>query len=706
MRKSLVVILVLVLASSIAITGCTAPSNEIVIGALLSQTGDNSSLGESAQAALEIAKQDIDEYLSSIGSAQNVRFDIEDTGNQPALASEKLMSLNNRGIKVVIGPQSSAQVEAIKDYAAANGMVLISPSSTAPSLATEDNVLRFCPDDTNQAEAITNLVWEDGVRALIPMYRGDIWGDDLVAAINTAFTAKGGKMFNGVRYSTSERDFTAQLDNLTGEVNNEIAAYGNDLVAVILLSFEQDGTLILSEAATIPDLSSLKWYGSDGTALAKGLISDTAAAEFASKTGFLSPIFGGVETEQGQTVADRLQAKINRPPDGYSLASYDAAWVTSLAYLALRGNDDPEALKKAIIQNAGSYYGLTGWTILNSAGDRNYFSYDFWSINTGNNTFEWNRAALYYSQPVQAGIQREDNFPNKPINIITGWLGGSEQFLNSIAAAAEKTLGVPVEIVNKVGNDGADAVQAFEAAPRDGYTLMLFLDFYASGFAQGTREADPTKDWIPLLIGNLAVSQIYIRPEDSRFSSWDEVVEYSKNHGNLSIGTIGSPLDMENVMLANLERAFGIELEQVPIEASPERNAAFMSGQFDLLIDQPGDIKEYISSGKFEPVLTLWNDRIRGFESIPTPQEKGVDFTPLLRIRGLVAPDGTPSNRIEKLKSGLEDAFNSQKFQQNLHERMLDLVPYPVDPLLTVTEQVYLYEQLYDAMGIKITKLG
>ena len=179
MRKSLIVILVLVLASSIAITGCTSPSNEIVIGALLSQTGDNSSLGESGEAALEIAEQDIDEYLSNIGSAQNVRFDIEDTGNQPALALEKLTSLNKRGVKVVIGPQSSAQVEAIKDYAEANGIVLISPASTAPSLAMEDNVLRFCPDDTNQAEAISKLVWGDGVKALIPMWRGDVWGDGL-----------------------------------------------------------------------------------------------------------------------------------------------------------------------------------------------------------------------------------------------------------------------------------------------------------------------------------------------------------------------------------------------------------------------------------------------------------------------------------------------------------------------------------------------
>jgi len=128
---------------------------------------------------------------------------------------------------------------------------------------------------------------------------------------------------------------------------------------------------------------------------------------------------------------------------------------------------------------------------------------------------------------------------------------------------------------------------------------------------------------------------------------------------------------------------------------------SFISGQFDLLIDQPGDIKEYIESGKFKPVLTLWKERIKNFENVPTPQEKGVDFIPLLRIRGLVVQNGTPTERVEKLEAGLQDAFNSLEFQKTLQERMLDLVPYPTDPLLTIREQVQLYEQLYDFMGIK-----
>jgi len=41
-----------------------------------------------------------------------------------------------------------------------------------------------------------------------------------------------------------------------------------------------------------------------------------------------------------------------------------------------------------------------------------------------------------------------------------------------------------VILENKVGNEGLDAIQEFQAAPEDGYTLLAILDFDASNFAQ------------------------------------------------------------------------------------------------------------------------------------------------------------------------------------------------------------------------------
>ena len=107
-----------------AVTSACAPSapttEEIKFGALLPLTGDLSAGGEGAQAALEIATDEINDYLSEVNSNARVTLVIEDTQASPAVALDKLDSLAQNGIKLVIGPDSSAEVQAIKASADEN----------------------------------------------------------------------------------------------------------------------------------------------------------------------------------------------------------------------------------------------------------------------------------------------------------------------------------------------------------------------------------------------------------------------------------------------------------------------------------------------------------------------------------------------------------------------------------------------------------
>ena len=150
--------------------GFSNPSSEVIssapatafkqqtvkIGALLPITGVSSSLGESEGAALKIATKDINEYLFKTHSSNGIELIIEDTQSNPSVSLEKIKQLAAKGIKIVIGPATSAAVQGIKDYADKNGIILISPSDTAPSLATAgDNLFRFVPDDSHQAQAIS-----------------------------------------------------------------------------------------------------------------------------------------------------------------------------------------------------------------------------------------------------------------------------------------------------------------------------------------------------------------------------------------------------------------------------------------------------------------------------------------------------------------------------------------------------------------------
>jgi branched-chain amino acid transport system substrate-binding protein len=258
--------------------------NTILIGGLLPLTGTLSSFGESAEASLTLAVDDVNIELAKSGSSSRVALIIEDTKTDPDVALEKLKDLASKGIKIVIGPMTSANVAAVKDYADENGILIVSSSSTAPSLAIpNDNVFRFVPDDTHQAEALAKHMWDEGTRVVIPIWRTDVFGNNLQSLLKEQFEKLGGKVLEGVGYDPPVGNFAAslhrinfivweqELKSLTSKVNDAVSQYGADKVGVYIVAFDEIVPIMI-QANRHQELQSVRWYGSDGSAQNEGLI--------------------------------------------------------------------------------------------------------------------------------------------------------------------------------------------------------------------------------------------------------------------------------------------------------------------------------------------------------------------------------------------------------------------------------------------------
>jgi branched-chain amino acid transport system substrate-binding protein len=384
----------------------------VTLGALLPLTGASSSLGESEDAALRIAIKDVNEYFSKTDSNTRVGLIIEDTQTNPAISLEKLQDLAAKGVRIVIGPATSADIQEVKDYADKNGILLVSPSSTAPSLAVPgDNIFRLVPDDTHQAQAISRQMWQDGVRVVVPMWRTDVYGNDLAKATSYNFENLGGTVLDGVGYEPRTGDFSTSLNrinfmiwdqdlkSLSSKVSQAVTQYGADKVGVYLVSFDEVVPIFI-EVQNQPGLSMVKWYGSDGSVLNNKLVRNTEAAMFAVKTGFVNPIYG-VDNNNGykfKLVENQIQQKIGRVPRSYAEVAYDAFWVAALTENATGGTTDINSLKKTFVHVANFYNGITGDTSLNEAGDRKHADYDFWAIRSNSkdgSNFVWQQLGRF-----------------------------------------------------------------------------------------------------------------------------------------------------------------------------------------------------------------------------------------------------------------------------------------------------------------------
>ncbi len=379
-----------------------AANEPVRIGALLSLTGEWSSLGKVCETVLGAGLEVVNLEELSSGSPLHFTADIRDTKLSPELALEHLKSLADAGVKIVIGPQSSAEARLLKPYADANGILLVSPGSTASSLSIpDDNLYRFCPDDTYEAEALVALLQADGIQSVVPIWRDDAGNQGLHNSTARLFPATGGVISAGLQYGANETNFPAVIDQLTAQVSAALVAHPGK-VGVFLAAFDEAATILrLASANSV--LASVKWYGSDGLVQSTVLAGDAVAAKFAAEHFYPCPTFGLDERyrERWQPVATLIKAKSGSEPDAFALAAYDAMRVAVTAYRSASGHATFPALKAAFVQAATTYVGATGPTLLNPAGDRAGGAFDFWSLKAGANGYVWYRSAAY--QPPVGG---------------------------------------------------------------------------------------------------------------------------------------------------------------------------------------------------------------------------------------------------------------------------------------------------------------
>src|SRR5438552_5314215 len=368
------------------------------IGVLVSLTGSWSSLGQNTVAALQIAADQLDAAAKANHGGYRFHLLVRDTQLDPAKALAAIQDLDKRGVQIVIGPQSSAEVAIIRPYADAHNILVISQGSTASSLAIAgDNIFRFCPNDMREAEAIVALMWHDGIRTIVPLWRNDAGNNGLHDSVKADFEKLGGTVTTGYQYQPATTDFSAATTSVASQVTTLLIGSADPNSVGIYLAAFDEVVGVFHSAANNSTLSSTHWYGSDGVALSAALTGDSSAAAFAASAGYPNPTFGLPDALQSlsQPVADAIEARTGITPDAFALSAYDALFVVERA-LRVTGNlKDFSSFKSAFVDAANAYSGVTGSTALDTAGDRLSADFDFWAVRQVNGNYGWERIGAY-----------------------------------------------------------------------------------------------------------------------------------------------------------------------------------------------------------------------------------------------------------------------------------------------------------------------
>ena len=358
------------------------------VGLLMPTTGTFGEYGEEAASGSRISVADINARLAAENAGWSINLTFADTATDPTIAEAELMSLYESGIHLVLGPMTSAPIERVIEYANQNNMVLISSSSTAPSLAvSNDSVFRLIPNDTNQGPAIAAMLDHNNIDTVIPVVRDDVWGRDLINFTRTAFESDNNTMSTSIFYSTDTTDFADVVQSMADALAATTTAGSG--TAVLFVGFNEF-TDLAAAAAQHDDLSSVPWFGADGVSRSSVVIADETATDFAELVNMSAPVFHVPANPTYDSVSARIQSDIGREPGSYALAAYDAAQILALAIESF-DTADGLAVRNTFNGVANGYTGALGDVMMTPEGDLVGTYYAIWAVENG----QWVHAATY-----------------------------------------------------------------------------------------------------------------------------------------------------------------------------------------------------------------------------------------------------------------------------------------------------------------------
>ncbi len=211
----------LFLAAALAVVACApgpepkieAAPGDIPIGVYGALSGAEASFGGSTVAGVKLAADEIN-AAGGIGGRKIRIVAEDDQGRAEEAASVVTKLITSDNVVAIIGENSSNQSLAAAPIAQQNGVPMISPSSTNPSVTKKgDFIFRVCFTDPYQGKALAAFVRNElklTDAAILKDVKND-YSIGLAEFFEKEFVASGGRIVGSQTYSGGDADFRPQL---------------------------------------------------------------------------------------------------------------------------------------------------------------------------------------------------------------------------------------------------------------------------------------------------------------------------------------------------------------------------------------------------------------------------------------------------------------------------------------------------------------
>jgi tripartite-type tricarboxylate transporter receptor subunit TctC len=245
--------------------------------------------------------------------------------------------------------------------------------------------------------------------------------------------------------------------------------------------------------------------------------------------------------------------------------------------------------------------------------------------------------------------------------------GGTDGYFRVLAKEAESALGEPVVVLNVPGAGGTIGVaQVVRAAP-DGQTV--------AGVWLGPITVSPNTmkvpyaptDYVPVIQVSSAPYVMCVHPDFPATDGKSLIAELRKNPDKYTYGNDGAG-GPGQLATARILKATGSSARDVPFKGAGETLTSFLGRHVDIYVGSIPPILQHVQAGKAKCLLVTSAERVKALADTSSLKDIGIPGEETILWRALIAPKGTPPERVARLESAFEKAAQSPAARKFLED--------------------------------------
>ena len=255
-----------------------------------------------------------------------------------------------------------------------------------------------------------------------------------------------------------------------------------------------------------------------------------------------------------------------------------------------------------------------------------------------------------------AGVACGQNFPNKPIRIVTSEAGGGNDVqARLIAQGLTGALGEQVIVENRPS--GIIPGDIVSKAQPNGYTLLLYNNALWTGPLIQATPYDAVKDFAPIVAVAKAANVLVVNPTLPIHSVAELIALAKAKPGELNYGSSGT--GASNHLAAELFRVMaGINIVRINYKGAGPALTALLAGEIQLMFPTAGAVAPHMRTGRVRVLAVTSAEPTALAPGVPTVAASGLPGYESISIYGIFAPARTPRVLIDKLNQEIVHLLN------------------------------------------------